>query len=269
MRRISRLLLNILPKNIAERLKNGESNIADSFAQVTILFADIVGFTKLSQTVNPWELVSKLNDLFSRFDKISVDLKVEKSFFQKIKEKFNGMKKIVEWICSPETDSKKHGDYEKLSNEGLRSIMESILHRIDSYVNGESSIEVAKQNVHSEFKILRNENGWTLIESHDPHSLGAIWQSGFEKIALIRPQTDGSTCVTLAKKSDFIEAFPLKKLYNAFNKLEPGWGGGSTIGGSPRNGDGSRSKLTIEQIVEIIDETIEKYNKRLSKYPPK
>jgi adenylate cyclase len=73
-----RLLLNILPKNIAERLKNGESNIADSFAQVTILFADIVGFTKLSQTVNPWELVSKLNDLFSRFDKISVDLKVEK-----------------------------------------------------------------------------------------------------------------------------------------------------------------------------------------------
>ena len=73
-----RLLLNILPKNIAERLKNGESNIADSFAQVTVLFADIVGFTKLSQTVNPWELVSKLNDLFSRFDKISVDLKVEK-----------------------------------------------------------------------------------------------------------------------------------------------------------------------------------------------
>ena len=59
-------------------MKNGESNIADSFAQVTVLFADIVGFTKLSQTVNPWELVSKLNDLFSRFDKISVDLKVEK-----------------------------------------------------------------------------------------------------------------------------------------------------------------------------------------------
>ncbi len=73
-----RLLLNILPKNIAERLKNGESNIADSFAQVTVLFADIVGFTKLSQTIAPAELVSRLNDLFSRFDKISLDLKIEK-----------------------------------------------------------------------------------------------------------------------------------------------------------------------------------------------
>jgi class 3 adenylate cyclase/ligand-binding sensor domain-containing protein len=73
-----KLLLNILPKNIAERLKNGESNIADSFAQVTVLFADIVGFTKLSQTISPAELVSRLNDLFSRFDKISLDLKIEK-----------------------------------------------------------------------------------------------------------------------------------------------------------------------------------------------
>ena len=72
------LLLNILPKDIADRLKSGESKIADSFNEVTILFADIVGFTKLSQTVTPAELVSKLNDLFSRFDKISMELKVEK-----------------------------------------------------------------------------------------------------------------------------------------------------------------------------------------------
>jgi hypothetical protein len=73
-----RLLLNILPKNIASRLKNGESNIADSFGEVTVLFADLVGFTKLSQVVSPQELVAKLNDLFSRFDKISIELGVEK-----------------------------------------------------------------------------------------------------------------------------------------------------------------------------------------------
>jgi hypothetical protein len=181
----------------------------------------------------------------------------------------NGMKKIVEWICSPETESKKHGDYEKLSNEGLRSILESILHRIDSYVNGESSIEVAKQHVGSEFKILRNENGWALIESNDPHALSSIWQAGFEKIALIRPQSDGSNCITIAKKSDFIEGFPLKKIYSALNKIEPGWGGGSTIGGSPRNSDGSRSKLEISQVIDIIDEMIERYNKRISKLPPR
>ncbi|MCB1179809.1 MAG: hypothetical protein KDK36_19690 [Leptospiraceae bacterium] len=73
-----KLLLNILPKNIASRLKDGESNIADSFPSVSVLFADIVGFTKLSQTVSPEELVERLNDLFSRFDSISLKLKVEK-----------------------------------------------------------------------------------------------------------------------------------------------------------------------------------------------
>lgn len=72
------LLLNILPESIADRLKNGESNIADSFKEVTVLFADIVGFTKLSQTISAWELVVKLNDLFSSFDKISINLGVEK-----------------------------------------------------------------------------------------------------------------------------------------------------------------------------------------------
>ena len=64
------------------------------------------------------------------------------------------------WVCAPETDSKKNGDYENISNDGLKSILESILHRIDMYANGESSIEVQKQQLSSEFKVLRNENGW-------------------------------------------------------------------------------------------------------------
>jgi hypothetical protein len=77
----------------------------------------------------------------------------------------NGMKRVVEWVCAPETDSKRNGDYEKLSNEGLLPIVESILHRFDSYADGESSIEVAKQTQYGGFKVLRNENGWALIES--------------------------------------------------------------------------------------------------------
>lgn len=73
-----KLLLNILPKNIAERLKGGEETIADSFVNVSVLFADIVGFTKLSQVVSPEELVAKLNDLFRRFDELSLKIGVEK-----------------------------------------------------------------------------------------------------------------------------------------------------------------------------------------------
>ncbi len=72
------LLLNILPRVIADRLKKGEGKIADHFEIVTVLFADIVGFTKLSQIMSSKELVDKLNEVFSAFDKIAVRLKIEK-----------------------------------------------------------------------------------------------------------------------------------------------------------------------------------------------
>lgn len=65
------LLLNILPAPIAEKLKSGEKNIAEGFAEVTILFADIVGFTELSEKINPTKLVNLLNEIFSSFDELT------------------------------------------------------------------------------------------------------------------------------------------------------------------------------------------------------
>ena len=63
-----RLLLNILPHSIAERLKRGERTIADRFAAVTVLFADLCDFTALANQTDPDDLVTLLNELFSRFD---------------------------------------------------------------------------------------------------------------------------------------------------------------------------------------------------------
>ncbi len=65
------LLLNILPAPVAERLKAGEAVIADEYSEVTILFADIVGFTKLAARTKPQELVDLLNKLFSAFDRLT------------------------------------------------------------------------------------------------------------------------------------------------------------------------------------------------------
>jgi adenylate cyclase len=63
-----RLLCNILPEAIAEQLKQSPSAIAEQFENVTILFADIVGFTPLAASMSPTALVELLNQIFSRFD---------------------------------------------------------------------------------------------------------------------------------------------------------------------------------------------------------
>ncbi|NJK68273.1 MAG: response regulator [Microcoleus sp. CSU_2_2] len=73
-----KLLLNILPKPIAERLKLEQSTIADSFEEVSVLFADIVGFTELSARMSPTELVKRLNVIFSHFDQLAEKYGVEK-----------------------------------------------------------------------------------------------------------------------------------------------------------------------------------------------
>jgi len=73
-----RLLLNILPAPIAKRLREGEQTIVDSFGEVTVLFADVVGFTRLSASMSPAKLVGILNELFSDLDALAVRHGVEK-----------------------------------------------------------------------------------------------------------------------------------------------------------------------------------------------
>jgi class 3 adenylate cyclase len=76
--RSEHLLLNILPKAIVTRLNSGETVIADHLSDVTILFSDLVGFTKLSSRLSAEDLVRLLNGLFSEFDRLALDLGVEK-----------------------------------------------------------------------------------------------------------------------------------------------------------------------------------------------
>lgn len=72
------LLLNVLPAPIANRLRGGEDKIADGFAEVTVAFADLVGFTALTSEMPPQEVVTFLNGLFTRFDVAANDLGIEK-----------------------------------------------------------------------------------------------------------------------------------------------------------------------------------------------
>jgi len=70
-RRSEDLLESILPGSVAQRLKSGEATIADSFAEVTVLFADVVDFTTWAAARRPEEVVTRLNDVFTEFDHLA------------------------------------------------------------------------------------------------------------------------------------------------------------------------------------------------------
>jgi len=72
------LLLNIMPESVARRLKSGEQLIADTHQAVTVMFADIVNFTDLSNHVAAQDLVSRLNMIVCRYDELASEFGVEK-----------------------------------------------------------------------------------------------------------------------------------------------------------------------------------------------
>ena len=72
------LILNILPASIAARLRDGEESIADEYPMVSVLFADIVGFTPLASRLDPRGVVGMLSWLFSAFDDLVADRGLEK-----------------------------------------------------------------------------------------------------------------------------------------------------------------------------------------------
>jgi adenylate cyclase len=76
--RANRLLLNVLPSAIADRLKRGEEVIADRHKEVTVLFTDIVGFTPFAAVLEAREVVLLLDQIFSAFDRIAFELGLEK-----------------------------------------------------------------------------------------------------------------------------------------------------------------------------------------------
>jgi adenylate cyclase len=76
--RSEELLFNAIPMSIAARLKHGDERIADAYPNTTVLFADLVGFTPWAQRTDPDQVVSFLDDLFSRFDEVAATCGVEK-----------------------------------------------------------------------------------------------------------------------------------------------------------------------------------------------
>ncbi len=73
-----RLLVSILPPHVADRLKSQPGTIADGFADVSVMFADVVNFTRLAEELTPNQVVSFLDELFTQFDRLTVKYGLDK-----------------------------------------------------------------------------------------------------------------------------------------------------------------------------------------------
>lgn len=115
----------------------------------------------------------------------------------------------------------------------------------------------------SEYKILHTgEGGWVMVEADSYGIFETLYRDGYNKAVVCQHLPDGSYKYTVAKKSDFVSDFPVGPVSNEhsilffLNNMEPGWGGGSTIGGSPRNPDGSSSSLVPDRVFHFVEQQI-------------
>lgn len=77
---VQKFLDRLLPKHIQESLNSAHENIGETYKNVTLLFADIVGFTEYSSTKKPHEVVTMLAELFMDFDKVCLRKKLYKMY---------------------------------------------------------------------------------------------------------------------------------------------------------------------------------------------
>ena len=96
------------------------------------------------------------------------------------------------------------------------------------------------------------------MASSESYIFDLLYKNEYTAAIAYRPLPDGSYEYTIGKKSDLVD-FPVGPhtlpgtILHALCQVEPGWGGGSTIGGAPRNADGSRSKLTPREVLAIAE----------------
>lgn len=130
-------------------------------------------------------------------------------------------------------------------------LSDCILIMMKLWFEKEVALPAKQEKTDSYFTVTHKANNFVMVESNDV-GFKKCYEEGYKAAILYSKLPDGSIAYTVGKKSEFVAGFNVPKVLAALNAVEPGWGGGSTIGGAPRNPDGSRSHLTPDEVFNIV-----------------
>lgn len=163
----------------------------------------------------------------------------------------------------PETRCRRDGSY---GTADLYKMLKDCLKLTNKLVfRNKRFPQIYRERRPNHYTITHRGSGWVMSHSHE-RVFGALYRDGYTRVVSyheLRINLSGGGCedsyaYTIAKQSDLVENFNIPKILKRLDEIEPGWGGGSSIGGAPRRPNGSRSFLEPDRVFEIIEDIVRK-----------
>ncbi len=158
-------------------------------------------------------------------------------------------------IMEPVNQCQQNGNYNQMN---LAKLLRLCVDRV-SPVLDDPDPELVDESDDRSFEIRHHGvGGWVMVESKEK-IFDLLYAQGYTKAIVYSQMANGSYLYTVMKQSDLTPSFPVgphsspNTILARLATLEPGWGGSSRIGGSPRNVDGTRSLLSPEKVAHIVD----------------
>ncbi|MBS3148394.1 hypothetical protein J4219_05900 [Candidatus Woesearchaeota archaeon] len=155
-----------------------------------------------------------------------------------------------DWVFEPYTAARMAGRLPQLSPKEVEGVIEAVGRRIDEYTLGKGK----ELPVDTRYEIIGGGQDWKLVKETGSRARLKMMKDGIHAFAsVLNQRADGKWTYTLARQSVYIP-FPVDGLYDYLNALEgmtspSGWGGGNTIGGSPRKFGSSLDPAKLERAI--------------------
>ena len=161
----------------------------------------------------------------------------------------------------PEAIARREGAY---ATTDLYLLLQECLERIDKLIFRNKRFPLPRDRKAPTYEITHQGHGWIMTRSNE-RVFGTLYRDGYTRVVAYHPmevhlpsgEIEYSWAYTIAKQSDLVSGFPISKILPRLAEIEPGWGGGSSIGGAPRLANGSRSFLHPDRVFELIETLLE------------